>query len=279
VLITGADSFIAKELVIYFSHNDKIKLILAPRTVLDVTDAKQVAGFFESNKIDVVIHTAVKGGKRNQTQYADDGLRNISMFNNLFNCSHKFSMMFNIASGAEFDRAKNIESVNENEIYQHYPKDYYGLSKNLISRKIASSSSKIFNLRLFGCFGEHEEGQRFIKSSFKKIQNNESITIHQDKYMDYFYAQDVGKVIEHIIGQEGKNIPRDINLCYPQKHKLTEIANKIIYLTRHKKPVIIEKSYLANAYTGNGDRLSQMNIKLIGLNKGIEQCLDKWSKL
>ena len=41
--------------------------------------------------------------------------------------------------------------------------------------------------------------------------------IHQDKYMDYFYAQDVGKVIEYLANNLDKGLKKDYNLCYDKK--------------------------------------------------------------
>ena len=278
VLITGADSFIAKELVAYFSQNQKIDLIPATRSVLDVVDSRQVCDFFESNDIDVVIHTAVKGGKRNHKQHIDDFLCNIAMFNNLANCSHKYSIMFNFGSGAEFDRNSDIKLVKEQELHNYYPKDYYGLSKNLISRKISDLNSKIFNLRLFGCFGEFEEEQRFIKASFEKIKNGQPITIHQNRFMDYFYAQDVGKVIDYIIHNTHERLPRDINLCYERKYKLTDIANIIFDLTNCDQSVIIDNNVLGKSYTGYGQNLKNLNIELYGLKQGINACLKNWNR-
>jgi len=275
ILITGANGFLAKELIAYFSQNPQNNLIPASYKMLDVTNAQQVSDFFDAKNIDIVVHTAIKGGKRGTKDSIDDFFYNITMFNNLLNCSHKYSTMFNFGSGAAFDRNSNIEFAKESDVHNCYPQDYYGLSKNLISRKITDLNSKVFNLRLFGCFGTFEEEQRFMRAAFKKTANGQPIIIHQNKYMDYFYAQDVGRVIEHIVNNQDKNMPRDINLCYQQKHKLTDIANKIIYLTESKKPVIIQESHLANSYTGCGKRLSRMNIELVGLDKGIEGYIEK----
>jgi len=274
ILITGCDGFMGRSLSQYFK-NSSHNIYNTNRQVLDITNTQQVSNFFNSKNVDIVIHTAIKGGKRDQKEHIDDFLCNISMFNNLLNFSHKYIMMFNFGSGAEFDRSDGVKLAKESEIYNCYPKDYYGLSKNMISRKISDLNSKIFNLRLFGCFGEFEAEQRFIKTALKCVRNDQSIIIHQDRYMDYFCVQDVGRVIEYIINNQSKNIPRDINLCYQQKHKLTDIANKIIYLTESKKPVIIQESHLTNSYTGCGKRLSRMNIELIGLDKGIEGYIEK----
>ena len=278
MLITGGNGFLAKELALYFSNNSEINLISTNRSTLDIANAQQVNDFFNLNNIDIVIHTAVKGGKRNQQENIDDFFSNISMFNNLLNCSNKYKMLFNFGSGAEFDRFFNISLAKEESIFNHRPVDYYGLSKNFISRKISELDSRYFNLRLFGCFGHFEEPQRLIRASFDNIQNGKPIAINQDKFMDYFYAQDVGKVIEHIIQSNKDVIPRDINLCYEKKYKLTDISNMILDLTGNEESVIIKKETLGKPYTGCGKKLKGLNIDLLGIHKGIDICLKNWKK-
>lgn len=278
ILITGCKGFIGKEMSDYFSDK-AVNLLLTDRATLNPLKYNSIKKYFDSNKIDVVIHTAVKGGKRNQVDDIQTFHDNIMMFNNLASFSDKFSFMFNFGSGAEFDKAKNICLKREHEIEAEIPTDYYGLSKNLISRKIVTADSNIFNLRLFGCFGNHEESQRLFRNTFRLILLGKEPLIHQDKYMDYFYAQDIGKVIEYIIKNKEQKIPKDINLCYKKKYLLSQHVN---YITNSLKKsnicVNIDKEGLADSYTGNSEILSNFGIQLEGLQKGIQTCLKSWKK-
>lgn len=280
ILLTGGNGFLAKELKYYYLNNTALDctLLVTDRKTLNVTDYESVKGFFEDNVIDVVIHTAVKGGKRLHTQTVDDIIDNILMFKNLSYFSDQFKIMFNFGSGAEFNRANSIDCAPEESMNASLPADYYGLSKNIIAQKIAKMNSNIYNLRLFGCFGQHEESQRLFRSCYDKFNDGQNAEISYDKYMDYFYAQDVGRVIDFIVNGPSPLTPRDINLCYTRKYKLSDYANKIKKLTNSDSSVIIYNKELTKPYTGSGERLKSLNIDLVGLNKGIEECLKSWSK-
>jgi GDP-L-fucose synthase len=115
------------------------------------------------------------------------------MFENLLKFSNKFQVMFNFGSGAEFDRRFDIKNSIETDVFKSNPVDMYGLSKNLITRRIYELDANIYNLRLFGCFGVHEEPQRLFKTCYENFAKGINANITQDKYMDYFYAQDIGR--------------------------------------------------------------------------------------
>ena len=274
ILITGSKGFIGKELSRYFGKEHNV--IATDRSSIDPTKYESVKHFFDNNDIDVVIHAAIKGGKRGHQENIEDLYENLFMFDNLSSFSNHFKVMFNFGSGAEFDRRVDIRLLKEKQIESRLPSDYYGLAKNLITRKINHLDSNIYNLRLFGCFGEHEEPQRLFRNTFNKFKNNESAIIHQDKYMDYFYAQDIGRVIEHITLNRLEKIPKDINLCYGEKYKLSDYINKIKNLMNIDLDVIIQNSIYGCCYSGSDQRLRELDIQLLGLDKGMEQCLKKW---
>lgn len=277
ILITGCRGFLGKEMRDYFSGHE---VIAADRTILDPTCYTSVSNFFKKNKkIDIVIHTAVKGGKRGHEESIKDFYDNILMFDNLSKFSNKYGLMVNFGSGAEYGRGREIDSLPEQEIKTSHPMDYYGLSKNLITRKIIDINSNIFNLRLFGCFGKHEENQRLLKASYNNIRNDRPVIIFQDKYMDYFYAEDVGKVIQSLPDLVSNTSFRDINLCYKEKEKLSDIVNKIKNLTTRKNKVIIENKKLGKSYTGSCERLASLNIDFFGLEKGIKRTIKVWDSL
>lgn len=276
ILITGAGGFIGRELTQFFSKKP-FKLFCTNRKTLNPLIHSQVEDFFKSNKIDLVIHTAIEGGRRGQQEDSSTLHNNITMFNNLASFSNKYQFMFNFGSGAEFDRRENISIVKEEEVSNKLPSDYYGLSKNLITRKIVEQNDNIFNLRLFGCFGAKEEEQRLFKNTYNLLINGHSPVIHQNKYMDYFYVQDIGKVIERIV-EEPCNVPRDINLCYEEKILLSEQVRRIKHLTKAKNEVIIENKEQGFSYTGDSKRLTSLGIRLNGLEKGMYECLINWNK-
>ena len=280
ILITGGNGFLAKEMNDYFSNSEKeYNIILTDRKSMDVTNYEDVKRMFETNKIDIVIHTAVQGGKRGAYENIDHFMNNFAMFQNLIKFRDQFKFMFNFGSGAEFDRRFDINNKIEINIWDQSPRDLYGLAKNLITRKIYELDSNVFNLRLFGCFGIHEESQRLFRTCYDKFSKGINAIITQDKYMDYFYAQDVGRVIENIVtNYNDYDIPRDINLSYSKKYKLSDYAGMIKDLTKNTEDVIIESENMANAYTGDSFLIEDLEINLIGLQRGMEECLKNWSK-
>ena len=74
-------------------------------------------------------------------------------------------------------------------------------------------------------------------------------------------------------------IPKDINLCYNEKYKLSDLVYKIKYLTKSDCDVIIYNNQIGSlSYTGDSTVLESLNIALTGIDIGVEKCLKSWSK-
>jgi len=275
ILITGKRGFLARELSYFFREHN---VICMGRKSLDFTDAAAVESFFNINGyVDVVMHTAVDGGKRIRQDAFDTFSNNISMFSNLLQHKDKYGLMFCFGSGAEYDRQHPVVNVKEDEVIKCYPKDYYGLSKNIISQEMTKQgvldSSPIFvNMRLFGCFGAGEDSQRFIKNSMNRVLEGKSITIKNNMEMDFFYVQDLCTVIDFYL----KNIynlplPTEVNMVYEKKLQLKEIANIIKTVSGSSVPVATKIKGKLGYYTGDGTVLKNLGIPLKGLTRGIEE--------
>ena len=273
VLITGCNGFLGRELVPLF-ENDGYNVIATNRDNLDVMDGDQVAAFLDDHDIDIVIHAAVKGGRRNQPDTHVNMFKNITMFENLRkNCS-KYKLMINFGSGAEFDRTQDVSNMTEEQILERYPKDYYGLSKSIIAKQIKEMYTNIVNFRLFGCFGAKEDNDRMIKASILKVLRGDSIEIHQDREMDFFYVKDLYKVAVHYIENLGQDLPKDLNLCYGRKYSLMDVANTIDRVSDKYVKITVNDKEKGASYTGCGKKLQALNLELIGLKKGIKEVYD-----
>jgi len=180
--------------------------------------------------------------------------------------------MINFGSGAEFDRSRQIDNVEEDEIYERWPSDYYGQSKNLITREI-NKNSNIINLRLFGCFGFYEEKNRMIKGNILKIEQDKEIVIHQNKMMDFFYIKDLCRVIDYIIKDPDSFPYKDLNMCYKEKVDLEAVSKIIVNNNLHKESirVIIEREGMSNSYSGCPNKLLSLDVDLLGLETGISE--------
>jgi len=265
ILVTGANGFIGSNII---NQLKDYTLFKGTRENIDLYNKKNIESFILKNKINCVIHCAIEGGSRLKEDTSDILYKNIIMFENLISFYEHYDMFINISSGAEFDRKNNILNYSEYEIYKNTPIDYYGLSKNIIS-KLSLSYNRTLNLRIFGCFGKNEPSTRFIKLNLNNYINRNPIIIHQDKWMDFIYIDDVCKIINQSIK---KSIHGDINLSYTKKYKLSNIADMINQLNDYKVKIDIVESELGLSYTGNSNKLKNLNIPLNGLTNGIYEC-------
>ena len=270
ILITGSSGFLGLNLNSFLRKQHKI--FFSNRQKLNLLDQRAVRDFFLKNQIDIVLHTAIVGGNRVDDNDYGCFLANLAMFDNLYENKHKFGKMINFCSGAAYDRSKRISLAGEREILTNIPKDFYGLAKNLIARKARYDDKNIYNLRLFGCFGHNEPDHRLIKTAIRSIINSDSITIHDDIYMDYFYVKDVCTVVDHYINND--NVPRDINLVYEEKKKLSDMI-EILFKESGKSTKVIVEQKSKNCYNGDAEKINKLKLKLIGLNRGIKEVYEQ----
>lgn len=269
VLVLGSNSFIAKEIKDYFYDKN---FFYFNRNSLDLTNTKQVEYFFANDYYDFVINTCVAGGVRGKQDEFSVLSNNLLMFDNLLKVKNKYNYLFNFCSGAALDRKRHINNAPEEHIFLCRPDDYYGLSKNIISRHIWNLDN-IFNFRIFGCFGKHELETRFLKNSLYNINNNTDIIVNKDKFMDYISAVDLCKVLEFYMDNIKDIKYKDINLVYNDKIKLSDFGNKILELKKSKMSVKILNNGLDNSYTGSSSKLSQLPIKLNYFTKSLEDII------
>ena len=97
------------------------------------------------------------------------------------------------------------------------------------------------------------------------------LLIHQDRYIDYIYIEDLCEVVKFYIENDDGSLPKDINMCYKEKYKLSDLANIIDDLTLFSTGVKIESEGLGMSYTGDYKKLESLNLDLDGLKKGIEE--------
>ena len=272
ILITGAKGFLGKHLTEdYVSKNT----VHAPGSQqLDVVNTQAVDEFFNNHEIDIVLHTAIKGGKRTDEESYENLIDNLQMYRNLKRHSNNYRLMINFGSGAEFDRRYSIDMAREEEILQQYPEDFYGLAKNIITRDILKFDNNIINLRLFGCFGPHEAPTRFIRGNILNVLRAQPIEIHKNRLMDFFWVKDLCILIDHLIEQEDIGL-KDVNACYEEKKTLMQIGNIIKSLTKGHPPVILKEKGFALSYTGSDSRVANLRLNFNGLEAGIRDTYEE----
>lgn len=271
ILITGSDGFIAKELIYFFNQDNEHTLITRNRHQLDLLKKKNVDAFFEWNKgkIDIVIHCASKGGSRFKNDNIEAFFDNINMFKNILDNVQKYNLLlFNFTSGAEYFDGYNMDSP-------------YGASKSIISSTIKTIKKNIINLKIFNCFGKYGLSTRFIEGNIDNYINGNDIIIHQDRYFDFFYSEDVYKIICYFIRQykNGEVNTNKVNCIYDSVLTLSDVAEIINNIDDKKINIKIIDKDLGDDYIGNDtwDKLNEINI--IGLKEGIRRIyVDKIKK-
>lgn len=274
ILVTGANGFIGSNIVEKLSNDSKFTVFRGTRNTIDLLSSDNLQQYIENNKIDAVIHCAIEGGSRLKKDDGEIFYRNILIYENLLKFKSNYKLFINLASGAEFDRNNNINESVESDILNNVPKDYYGLAKNIISKSIRQFNFG-HNLRIFGCFYHNELNTRFIRNNIINYINKKPIMIHQDKYMDYIYLDDLYTVIEYYLINP-PSISTDINMSYSKKYRLSDIANIINNLDDHKVDIHIETKELGLSYTGSSKSLSSLNLNLKELEVGIKETYDRY---
>jgi GDP-L-fucose synthase len=246
------------------------------RNDLNVLNQHDIEKYLNEHNFDVLVHTAILGGRRTKEENGDVTHYNLLMLENLLKYSHKFKMIINFDSAAIYDRSTDILNRKECDIYT-IPTDYYGFSKYVIYQR-SLQYNNVYNFRIFNIYHTNEEPDRFIKSCFNAEKNKKPITIFEDKYFDFVYEDDFVKIVKYYFDNvdNPNKLLKTINICYEKKYKLSEIAKLII---KNENLIMIENSNVSNKnYSGNNSLLKSLNIELLGLEESLIMYKNKINK-
>lgn len=260
IAILGASGFIGRELcsLLKWQHH----IVPITRKTFDLSSYSATASWIFNTKPDVIINCTIAGGGTELDKIDHTIVQsNLAVFLNFYN-NPKCPKFINIGSGAEFDKRGNITAATETDILHRIPADSYGYSKNVIARMVHQREN-FYTLRLFGCFGSSESESRL----FKRIQQSDAVTIEQ-KLFDYMSIQDFSKIVDYYCVHN--DLIKDINCVYNTKKSLFDTAE--FFSTLHTDTTCkINLGTTGLEYTGNGEKLSALPIKLDGLEKGIKE--------
>lgn len=214
-------------------------------------NAQAVEQYLRDGHFDVVIHAANMNNVRYQMTGGQKLDGNLRMFCNLERCSGLFGKMYYFGSGAEYDMRHYVPSMPESYFGTHIPVDPYGFSKYIMSKL---SRGNIYDLRLFGVFGEYEEWQRrFISNMLYQNLSGGTMRMNQNMYFDYIYIQDLIPVLEWFLTHEPKH--HHYNVCSGARVDLLSLAHMVMDVTGIPAEIYVEKDGWKPEYTGDNRRL------------------------
>lgn len=270
ILLTGGTGFIGSHVLRLLSR--KYTILAPKRTELNIVDQNSVNQYLKNKKFDAVIHCAILtphlkecDQEANLLDYTMRGLLNLQYHED------KFDKIIYVGSGAEFDKTRDIISVQEEQIGQMIPQDAYGYAKYILN-KLARTSQKIYNLRVFGCYGPGEQPRRFIRSAITDCLAGKPITIRQDCLFSYIFINDLVYIMDWFL----IHTPRyhDYNICDGKIYKLSQLANMVSRCMKtHTQGITIQQTGFNKQYTANNTRLLQelSSFTFTPMEQGIEQ--------
>lgn len=271
ILITGGNGNIAK--MIKNNLGSSYEITNLSRKELNVFNFNDVKNYLENKSFDILVHTAILGGRRTKNESKDTTHINLIMLENLLKFSDKFKMIINLDSAAIYDRSTDILNRKENNLLT-VPNDYYGFSKYVTYQR-SLQYKNFYNFRIFNIFHPNEEPDRFIKSCFLAKKNKTLVNIFEDKYFDFFYEDDFIKVIKFYFDNidNPNKLEKTINICYKEKYKLSNIAKLILQDDSYIN--IIEKESYHN-YSGDNSLINKLNLDFYGMEKSLKIYSEKF---
>lgn len=220
ILITGGSGYIATGL--YNSLNTIYDITLIGRKDFNLTNSKETDSFFQDKYFDIVIHCAVDGGSRLKKDDVSVLDNNLQMYYNLLAQKDHYTKFIHFGSGAQF----------------RFEPGPYGISKSIIADSMINKE-RFYNIIIYAIFDENELDTRFIKANIKKYINNESMIIHNNKKMTFFYMKDLVKLVNYIILENPYKLMKQHYASYVSEYSLKDIAEYINTLGDYKVPILI----------------------------------------
>lgn len=251
IFITGGSGFIGKNLKNYLSSSYNV--YTASHAELELLDQEAVKKYIQKNHIDIIIHTAIIGGKKQDAGLINITALNLQTFFNIVRHVHSVQKIIYLGSGLEYDKSYPIVNVTEQEFDHRIPTDDYGLYK-YIAAKYIELSDNIYDLVIFGIFGKYEDYlYKFISNAIVKNLFKMPIVIFQNAYFDFLFVDDLCHIIKFFI--ENKPQYRRYNTVTGKRIDLISMAAIINSVSNYQSEIKVLKKGLNKEYSACNTRL------------------------
>lgn len=255
ILVLGSTGFLGRNLTEYLRRSPTVYELFTPsHQELDLMDEEKVRAYLRAGKFDVVVNAAICNHYRPGTPAdANELEHDLRMFYHLEQCQDYYGRMLYFGSGAEFNKAKPICMVREDQFENGLPNSPYGLAKYTIGRFIEKSEN-IYNIRIFGLFGKYENWRKtFISNACCKALKGLPITIRQNLILDYLYIDDFLPVVEWFFIAQPQY--HTYNVSSGRRTDLFAIAQTVREIAHVDIPIYVCMDGMGNEYTGNNSRI------------------------
>jgi UDP-glucose 4-epimerase len=257
VLVTGGGGFIGRNLVAQYAGRHDIAGrydIAAPsRAELNLLDADAVREYLARHRFDAVIHAATERSNRGMSARPDLLDRNCRMFFNLARNRQSFGRMLFLSSGAVYGRAQWQPRMAEEYFDAHIPTDDYGFSKYVCAKAI-DAMDHVYELRLFGVFGPHEDWRiRFLSNACARAVWDLPVVIRQNVRFDYLDAEDLGWILESFL--RGTPRFRAYNVATGRVFDLRTLAELVVQASGKPLEIVVRNPGMGTEYSADNSRL------------------------
>lgn len=278
VLLTGGSGFIGRNILESYLA-EKYNIIAPRHAELDLIDDDAVKKFFEENKIDIVVHSAIKPGHRNAKDTSNLFYADSRMFFNIIRNSALYRKLIVLGSGSMYDMMRqNLSKVDEDFIGESIPVDEHGFFR-YIAAKHMELMDDVVDLRIFSIFGKYEAyAIRFISNAICKAVFDLPITIRQNRRFDFLYIDDLMPIIDYFISNDCRY--KSYNVTPDNAIELYEAAEKIRDVLGKDLPIIVGKPGMGLEYSGSNTRLHNEipDLRLTNIDESIRQLYQWYSE-
>jgi UDP-glucose 4-epimerase len=252
ILLTGGSGFIGATILASPMAREHDWLSPGHRE-LDLADSDQVDAYFRAQRINTVIHAAVKPGHRAAADTQALLYSNTRMFFNLARHKDEVERILVLGSGAIYGMDHYAPRMPEERFGLHVPADEHGFTKYVCGQFIEKSSN-IVDLRLFGVFGPGEDYSiRFISNMICKALAGLPLTVKRDRRFDFLWIHDLMPVLDAFIRRAPAHA--SYNVTPDETVSLMDLARRVRDLSLVKPEIRALAEGQGPEYSGDNARL------------------------